>query len=66
MQIICKWSIHDKNGKIRISAPLNMGVDIDIFLLSSQISKLEPEIAISVMADLISILCKLLKYAKMP
>ena len=63
MQIICKWIVHGINGKIRFSAPLNMGVDIGIFLLSSHISILEPEVAISVMADLICILCKLHKVA---
>ena len=41
-----------------------MGIDIGIFLLSSQISKLQPEMAISVMANLICILCKLPKDAK--
>ena len=63
MQIICKWPIHDKNGKIRISAPLFMGVEIYIFLLSSQISTLEPEKGNLVMADLI---CVYANYSKMP
>ena len=52
-------------GKIRLRDPLNLGVDINISILSGQIRKLWPEKEILVMADLISILCNLPKGAKL-
>ena len=51
-------------GKIRLRDPLNLGVDINISIISGQIRKLWPKKEILVMADLISILRNLPKGAK--
>ena len=62
---ICKWVDDVGIGKIRLRDPLNLGVDINISILSGQIRKLWPKKEILVMADLISILHNLPKGAKL-